>query len=64
MLHMVEINPEEQDIRKRFDNNAELNLHMEILDYKINGFDAIICNPHLILQVELKHQQTIRLQKK
>lgn len=47
MLHMVEINPErEQDIRKRFDNNAQLNLHIgNFLDYKINGFDAIICNP-------------------
>ena len=47
MLHMVEINTErEVNIRKRFDNSPYLNLTIgDFMDYKINNFDAIICNP-------------------
>ena len=47
MLHMVEINTErEDDIRKRFDNNQELNIHIgDFMNYKNDNFDAIICNP-------------------
>ena len=62
---LVEITEREQDIRKRFDNNADLNLHIgNFLDYKINGFDAIICNPPFNFSGGIKTPTNNRIAKK